>query len=839
MRNTIKRALSLILAMCIVATFIPAAFADTTEPVPGTLVYSFMQSTYGESVTSAEAISYDIGNKNMAYFASENTSDGTTNDFAVWDGTTNKSVKLRMYWWDRNSSHYNYAAFKINGIELKEYKVTLQHAVHKEGNTKVDMYILDAATTAKVISGEMTMKAAINAVKKSPVLDNIDMNKGLTAAPYYNTTTEKFTYTPDAAGEHLLVFTLDETGGNQKYHAFPQVLTLEPVVQVAAPRKYTFGTNEAIITTAGQPASKVNDFGTWGWKYLDIDDASYDIAFNKGANGKNNERVMQMQASDLRMNLTHSDPSYSVESIKLALALERPVASFYKVDVEASGRGNVCFYLSKFISDATPVEEHMATAMAFNKLNLDISAGSPETRTLDKLVYSNGVDNLVFAINAESTKYLNSLTLTPVEANTELNVDDTELLVGETATATLVASFTDNDVPKSMNVLNTFVDYESLNSSVASIDANGKITALAEGDTTITATVDGVEIYNQLISVTAPAEPEDEPELTNAFAHESTRTVQVSNNVTVNTYVYTVDGTKKELDATTTVPVGTAYEVNADEITGMDEYKFLYWAKGATMDKKQIASGNAKYSFVPTVEATHLIAVFAPKNEAGEAKAEFYNGNGQLLPDYTVESGETVTIPALPSMAGYGDATHWALYGDATEYKEGDSVALSGTMIFVAQYDDLTADITVNVTGGSCNQTEYKYGDVVTCRPEIEENFMCWKKDGVIVSMNTEYKFNAWEDCDVEAVYKAEYTFNGKATKLLIDIFNDKFIMAEFIGLSNYGTVVEKGIMIGNKCFAMQKPLATQFTLEAKDATEAATAVAYAIFKDGTMITDK
>ncbi len=376
----------------------------------------------------------------------------------------------------------------------------------------------------------------------------------------------------------------------------------------------------------------------------------------------------------------------------------------------------------------------------------------------------------------------------------------------------------------------------TVSDNVYSVTKSGEVTF------TPTVTVNGQTHEAAPVTITvASNEPDYTQALTNAFAHESTTSNAVAvptAGVKVNTYVYTVDGTKKNLDNSETVPAGIACEVDADTITGMDGYEFLYWAKGATMEKKQIVSGNAKYSFIPTVEATHLIAVFAPTTAEGTAKAEFYNGNGQLLPDYTVTSGENVTIPALPSMAGYDDATHWELYGDTKEYKEGDSVALSGSMVFVAQYDELVANIAVDVKGGSCDKTAYKYGDVVICTPATEESFIGWKKDGVIVSMDTAYTFNAWETCTVEAVYGA-HEFDSKATKLLIDIFNDKFIMAEFIGLSNYGTVVEKGIKIGDKRFAMQKPDATQFTLEAADATEAATAVAYAIFNDGTMITDK
>ncbi|MBQ2743779.1 MAG: Ig-like domain-containing protein [Oscillospiraceae bacterium] len=439
--------------------------------------------------------------------------------------------------------------------------------------------------------------------------------------------------------------------------------------------------------------------------------------------------------------------------------------------------------------------------------------------------------------------FLKKLTLTEGDGSLAVPVISSLTANGNQVIAT-AAKMSDNTDATDVTYSYAVADDDT---ALAEVDANtGVVTGLADGNATIiaTATKNGQSSSKSIeVHVLGPVtEPDNTQKLTDAFAHESTteNAVEVpSAGVTVNTYVYAVDGTKQNLDNSVKVAAGTICEVDADKIEGMENYTFLYWAKGASMDKKQIVSGSSAYSFIPTVEATHLIAVFAPINATETAKAEFYNGNGQLLPDYTMENDNT-TIPALPSMAGYGDATHWELYGDntKTQYKEGDRVPLSGNMIFVAQYKELEEDITINVIGGSCDADKYKYGDVVTCTPETENNFMCWKKDGVIVSTDTEYTFNAWESCDIEAVY-GEHMFTGKATKLLIDIFNDKLIMAEFIGLSNYGTVVEKGIMIGNKRFAMQKPFATQFTLAADTASEAETAVAYAIFDDGTMITDK
>ncbi len=622
-------------------------------------------------------------------------------------------------------------------------------------------------------------------------------------------------------------------------------------------------TEGAVVTTAYREVNGTpyyinpiyyDDYNGRNWKLFDISDAilaANGTASNfalRYANATNEGSYFQVACGSSNLNL----------NLNVALTLKATQTGFYIPKLKFyNGSYSKSPTLDWYITDAadyTGTVDYTDTVKGYknpenNILTVTSMTADTETRQAGKLIYTQSGKELVTAFGGGKQVYrFYDITLTEVQnPKIEITVDKTELNTTDNTTALITSTTVKGDnQTTAMPVAGGFIEYvvEQEGEFITFDEATGTITAVAAGEAHITAqSPDGLVKSTPItVTVTAPsAEPDETQNLTNAFAHESTTENAATipdEGVTVNTYVYTVDGTKKNLDKSEKVTAGTAYEVDADKITGMDGYEFLYWAKGATMDKKQIVSGNAKYSFIPTVEATHLIAVFAPKTAGATAKAEFYNGNGQLLPDYTVTSGDAVTIPELPSMAGYGDATHWELYGDTTEYEEGDSVALSGTMIFVAQYDELEADININVTGGSCDKTEYKYGDVVTCTPGETENFIGWKKDGVIVSMDTEYTFNAWEDCDVEAVY-GEHSFNGPATKLLIDIFNDKLIMAEFIGLSNYGDVVEKGIMIGNKRFAMQKPLATQFTLEADNAAEAATAVAYAIFDNGTMITDK
>ncbi|MBE6912932.1 MAG: hypothetical protein E7473_10445 [Ruminococcaceae bacterium] len=324
--------------------------------------------------------------------------------------------------------------------------------------------------------------------------------------------------------------------------------------------------------------------------------------------------------------------------------------------------------------------------------------------------------------------------------------------------------------------------------------------------------------------------PEDE-ELKGAFDYtEDDFASAPLTTATVNTFTAKLGESKKGEDAadvkSTTVTLGEICTVEAP--AAEEGYKFLYWAKGLSTDKKQIVSYNESYSFIPTVENTYLIAVYEAVNGENEVnKAEFYNANGQLIETLTADG----KAPALPEMAGYNAATGWALYGSDEVIAVGADVEVSGMKVYVAKFGNPK---TVQVNG-----KDVAYGEKVsfTAAPPKNEVFKAWKKDGVIVSTSETYEFYAWKDSTtVEAVYVTEdFTFTGKAMKILLDSFSagDKTaLMAEFIGFED---AVEKGIMLGTKRFAMTTN-ASQFTI-VNDTTETEV-TGYAIFKDGTIVYD-
>ena len=341
------------------------------------------------------------------------------------------------------------------------------------------------------------------------------------------------------------------------------------------------------------------------------------------------------------------------------------------------------------------------------------------------------------------------------------------------------------------------VEYKSLTPEVATItyredDGTDKwmIDAVGAGEAIIqaTATFNNVEYVRE---ITFEVLPDEDQALVDAF--DATIEKGVSYDAPTVTGV-TVDGGVIKANAT-----GGTFTLTAD--AEKNGNKFLYWAKGKSLGKKIISFSNELTNYMPEANDKNHILIAVYEGDV-PAQEEWYNANGQRI--------ATGAQPALPSMAGYGEAEGWNDYTDK---------------IHVARYARQTPTAGINVTvegentsGGGTNLT---YGDTVTCTA-TGENFKCWTKTGIngnteIVSMDKEYKFQAWETCTVTALYDEDYTYNGNRMKIILDAFtagSEKAVMAEFIGFGN--SAVEKGIIWTDgettKKIAMTKP-GTQFTL--------------------------
>ncbi len=441
---------------------------------------------------------------------------------------------------------------------------------------------------------------------------------------------------------------------------------------------------------------------------------------------------------------------------------------------------------------------------------------------------------------------------TPIYTGT-VELDKTELTVDdEPAKATAKVYKLADGYNELKNVKHTktlvedesIITFESSNKNVATVDSDGNITAVGPGTTEITAMLtDGT--YGSTIPATLTVTaPEEDEQFTNEFTGENgytkdeNKAFEENTKATVNVYTATLGGTESAAKVES-VNRGEIFTVEADDKTS-EGLTFLYWVKGLS-DKKQILTRDRTLKFIPTVEASHIIAVYEPINGATVSDESFYNANGQLLT--VVNITDDGKMPSLPSMTGYGTASAWVQYGTDEEFAAGAD-APTENLMFVAKYGEPTETYTINVENGT-GDGNYTYGQKVTCTAEVPDVkvFKCWTKTvgdvTRIISLDEEYTFNAWESCTITAVFADEEpVFTGNKFSIILREMTEKVggntaYMAEFVGLEK---AVEKGIKFGTKRVAMTTD-AAQFTVV--DDTTETDVTGYAILSDGTVIYDK
>ena len=280
---------------------------------------------------------------------------------------------------------------------------------------------------------------------------------------------------------------------------------------------------------------------------------------------------------------------------------------------------------------------------------------------------------------------------------TEVKLDKTNLSLEVGDTATLTATVEPDEAS------NKNVTWESSDSSVATVDANGVVTAVAQGSTTIKATVDG-KSAECTVTVKAPPEPEPEPEPTPPPYIPPTYAVTTPDpaNGTV-----TVSPSRASSGRTVTITAApdtgfaleslTVLDSRGNEIAltdkGDGKYTFTMPASRVTVEAsfapaplpfEDVAPGAwyesaVRYAYFHNIMEGMRETEFAPATALTRAMAVqiLYNLEGQ--PDL---SDENLGYPYedVDAQAWYGNAVYWARitgvatgYGDGT-FQPGDSI---------------------------------------------------------------------------------------------------------------------------------------------------------------------
>ncbi|MBQ6901646.1 MAG: hypothetical protein IJN71_01385, partial [Oscillospiraceae bacterium] len=385
------------------------------------------------------------------------------------------------------------------------------------------------------------------------------------------------------------------------------------------------------------------------------------------------------------------------------------------------------------------------------------------------------------------------------------------------------------------------------------VQSAGKVTATASGDYYLAVVFDGkgsidtdkdfrgVHIKSVHLKKSADAAQPGDAEVNVDPGNSEADVSGVGTTPTINTLAADVFGTPLTVEG---IDKSDSY-VSAPKTFG--NYEFLYWTKDIGYNKK-IVSHNEKYDFIATPGRTIFTAVYREIGVDTPEKAVFYNANGDIVSTVAIADG-AVVAPALTSMAGFGASVGWKLVSTGEIYGAGESVPANGEMLFVAEYNTLSANISVTVNGGSGTGT-YTYGDTVTASAPSRktagstEVFNYWTKTvgskTEIVSFKKDYTFSAWETCTLTAVYSDYVPVAEKVRKVLLSsvmIGGEETVVAEFIGFED---AVERGIAFGTGDAAPSYASLKRSVMNSKDLNQLAVIndegysyKAYVITEDG------
>lgn len=787
-KSRLLRILCTALSLCMIIALIPAAFAETVEE------FSIKFATDAQFDDLVNCVSVEK---------------------AANSGVSANQVESKIYGWRIKSTQVEqYYAVKFVApdtgkfaIEYCYYKIKNSGGTY--GGGLGDVYLLDY--------DENTASTDINSA-----IDGIDNELFKNVEYYGDTGYGKMPNTPvrelQAGKTYMLVFVVTGSSptvdGSTSFRMIPTYLTFTPYDPVNA--VYSFASGDYSVF-APEGISYANSDGRIEYYGMDDEsDTSYDSEWNAGC-------------ACIRL----------VVDGWVAYKFRVPAAGEYKLTLDykqtTSPRNKTA---DAYIIPASYGVDLTKATLRFDNINFN-GDGTTGTSKDDFVADSAGEYLLVFHADAMNT-YVRPAKLTlsensniPGDVGSVGGINDGKANV-YTEGDEITLEYTANNSVDGTDLTPEVSDVESSDKSVITI-VDDTATAVGAGKATITANING---YPASWDVTVQSKA-----LVDAFSDvDASGNVTVGEKANINILTYSTDETKQTYEDTIEAEYNKPTSITAPDLG--EDYTFLYWAKGAT-DSKQIIPGET-CTIYPTVETTYLIAVYEPISGTTGNKVEFYNYNGQLLTDARIDGGK---MPELPYMTGYGKASHWAHYGSDVIYGENDPAPeISGTEIFVAQYDDLQENITVtaeNCTVNGKSSATVKYGDIVRCftTGDGDKTFKWWTKTvngkTEIVSLNENYTFNAWETCTVTAVYgdKAP-TYVGDTMRIILDeltVEGKTAYMAEFVGLER---AVEKGIMLGTTRYAMSSK-DNQFTIINDEGVEAANIKGYAILANGTLITDK
>ena len=300
----------------------------------------------------------------------------------------------------------------------------------------------------------------------------------------------------------------------------------------------------------------------------------------------------------------------------------------------------------------------------------DISGANAATYTTAATTTSmNGYQYRCVVSNSAGSVTSDAATLTVNAATvsvTGVTLEPTSLSLFTGNTATLTATVQPSDAT------NQNVTWESSNTEVATVDANGKVTAVGEGNATITVTtVDGSKTATCIVTVTVPVTGvklnKETLELFTDGSETLTATVEPGNATNKNVTWSSSDETIATVDNNGTVTaVGAGKATITATAGGITATCVVHVRKPATVE----ASGSTNLSFTTDRNEFTLTAFVYGENLSQEPNCW----------EWTVANTDVVSLSDTPNLRS----------GSVASSRKAFTIKGTGTTTITATYDDGT-----------------------------------------------------------------------------------------------------------------------------------------------------
>ena len=346
--------------------------------------------------------------------------------------------------------------------------------------------------------------------------------------------------------------------------------------------------------------------------------------------------------------------------------------------INLTGSGTLTFYLKKYGSDTGKLNLTVTGAKA-NKTQFTPS----DTWSLCTVNLTEATGSVVITFATSSKRaYVDEITLT--DGSTPIVKEDVTMSFDpETAEATIGESFTEPTLTTDPDDLT--VTYSSSDESVATVDENtGKVTLVAAGETTITATFAGNDYYNENSASYTLTVSESTTPVVGSGKYEKVTdasTLKAGDKILI-AYINEDEETQVVLSTTqnTNNRAAASITVNADgTLSPDDNAQFITLEKDGDnylfnvgTDGYLYAASSSK-NWLMTEKTADANAKAAISISEGDATIEFQGSNSRKYLRYNENSGSpifscyasTSTVVTLPQIYREVNTTPAVLIGDA------------------------------------------------------------------------------------------------------------------------------------------------------------------------------